>query len=117
GKALDRAGELFESDAYKKRWPEIDNIVPVEDDATVAKLDTLLDADLQSGVARGKAVMFTPSFRQVDVPNVDAYAFGRLTKNPAKLPYLLFGSWEQFLKKYSKAPSLVTARESPVHLF
>lgn len=117
GPALDLATTLFAKDDYKKRWPEIDNIVPVSDDAVTGALDALLDADLRSGVAASKAILFTPAFRQGDVTSAEGYAFGRLTKNSAKAPYLLYSAWELFLNKDGRTPSLITARESPVHLF
>ncbi|MDY6949777.1 MAG: TIGR04141 family sporadically distributed protein, partial [Pseudomonadota bacterium] len=117
GAALDLATTLFAKDDYKKLWPEIDNIVPISDDARSATLDALLDADLQSGVAATKAVLFTPALRQGDYSSADAYSFGRISKNSAKAPYLLYSAWELFLSRKGRTPSLIAARESPVHLF
>ncbi|PZN31591.1 MAG: hypothetical protein DIU71_09595, partial [Proteobacteria bacterium] len=117
GKALDRAAALFQSDAYKAAWPEIDNIQPLANEQLSSELDQLLDRDLKSGAAASSAVLFTPYFRKGDVTSTDSYVIGRLSKNPVKAPYLLFGSWESYLKGRGKKPSLDAARDTPVHMF
>ena len=114
--ALDRAATLFESDAYKNDWPEIDNLVPASNSDT-ATLDALLDADLQSGVARSHAVLFSPNFRRGDQLAAESYSFGRRQKEQATAPYLLYGSWERFLQGLKQKPSLESAKSTPVHLF
>jgi uncharacterized protein (TIGR04141 family) len=115
--ALDRAAALFVSDDYKRKWPEIDNVVPVSDISVVNDLDALLDADLRSGVARRHAVMFSPYFRHGDALAAESYVFGRLHTGQARSPYLLYGSWEMFLSKSNRAPSVESAKWTPVHLF
>lgn len=116
GAALDRAAELFASDAYKKRWPEIDNLSPVTEPILVDQLDAHLDKDLQSGKAKKSAVLFTPSFRRGDVAYADSYVFGRRTRSNPIAPYLLYGSWENHLACKGERPSLANARRTPVHL-
>jgi len=114
---LDRAAFHFKSDSYKKHWPEIDNIVPISDDALIAQLDDLIDADIRSGKAREDAVLFTPAFLRGDVASADSCAIGSHAAGLARSPYLLYSSWESLLKKKKKEPSLAEAKATPVHLF
>jgi uncharacterized protein (TIGR04141 family) len=116
-RVLDKAAIHFASNAYKKRWPDIDNIVPVSDETLTRQLDDLLDKDLKSGAAKKKAALFTPAFLRGDVSIADSCAIGSRSAGTAKSPYLLFGSWESFLRKSRKKPSVSVAKATPVHLF
>lgn len=49
--ALDRAVQKFASTAYRKKWPEIDNLTPVKDESIIAELEARLDAQLAAGNA------------------------------------------------------------------
>ena len=61
---LDESSTLFASDAYKKDWPDIDNINPVKDDLLIGKLEQTLDGDFANGLAKARIIMFTPSQRK-----------------------------------------------------
>ena len=113
---LDEVLLLFQSDKYKKEWPEIDNLSPVRDQALVAQLDGQLDTELKSGVAQKKIVLFTPAHRRDELVVVDSYVFGRMSKSPQTSPYLMFSSWANYLKKKELTVSVTAARNSPVHL-
>jgi uncharacterized protein (TIGR04141 family) len=117
GSLLDRAAMLFASKGYKKHWPDVDNIVPISDDALALKLDMDLDTQLQSGAAKSKAVLFSPSFIRGDLTSADGFAIGSRSAKDALSPYLLYGSWESYLARSKKTPSLAHARSTPVHLF
>jgi uncharacterized protein (TIGR04141 family) len=117
GTVLDRAAVHFDSDDYKKHWPEIDNISPVSDDALILQLDALLDGELTSGAAKTKAVLFAPAFLRGDAPLADSCSIGVRASKAAKSPYLLYGSWELYLAGSKETPSLALAKKTPVHLF
>lgn len=51
---LDMAGKQFDSDVYRKVWPEIDTIMPVANDALVGQLEDQLNADLLAEEQRTK---------------------------------------------------------------
>lgn len=116
-RVLDRAAVHFASNAYKRRWPEIDNIVQVSDQALVRQLDDLLDRELVSGAAKAKAILFTPAFLRGDITTADSCAIGSRVASTAKSPYLIYGAWENYLKKSGKTPSLSAAKATPIHLF
>ena len=68
---LDEGSTLFASDAYKKDWPDIDNINPVKDDLLIGKLEQTLDEDFANGkqrppsrshLRRGKTENYTRRF-------------------------------------------------------
>jgi uncharacterized protein (TIGR04141 family) len=71
---------LFESNSYKKHWPEIDNIKVTTDETLIAALEAQFDVELKSGEAQKKLVMFTPTYRRADAWTVDSYVFGRMSK-------------------------------------
>jgi len=115
-KVLDSAGRHFDSDDYKKRWPEIDNIDPVEDEALWVDLEAQLDSELKSGEAQKKLVMFTPTYRHDTEKIVDSYVFGRRNKTAVTRPYLMIESWENYLEEKNLEPTVANAKDTPVHL-
>lgn len=106
----------FESDSYKKYWPEIDNMKVITDETLIAKLEDQLDGELKSGQAQKKLVMFTPAYRHADAWTVDSYVYGRMSKSPATTPYLLLDGWLNYLAKDKREPSVESAKESLIHL-
>jgi uncharacterized protein (TIGR04141 family) len=78
---LESAARRFDSDEYKKRWPEIDNIDPIDDEALAQDLDARLDADLKSGKAQKRLVLFSPTYRHDADQVVDSYIFGRRARS------------------------------------
>lgn len=116
GDMLDKAGTLFDSNAYKKIWPEIDNVTLVKDDALVQKLEHKLDAELATGTAQTNMVMFIPSRRDEDSSVTESYVFGRLSKTPSTHPYLTIASWIGYLKAEEKTPSVEEAKASKIHI-
>lgn len=106
----------FQSNSYKKNWPEIDNMKVVTDEARIVQLENQLDGELKSGQAQKKLVMFTPAYRKADVWTVDSYVYGRMTKTPATTPYLLVDGWLNYLAKDDRKPSVEVAKESWIHL-
>lgn len=114
---LDKAEALFLSDAYKKHWPEIDNLSPVKGQELVSDLEAQLDAELASGAAQTRLVMCTPTYRRDDPLVVDSYVFGRLTKSPAKRPYLTVHQWLDHLADRGLDASVENAKGTSIHLF
>jgi uncharacterized protein (TIGR04141 family) len=117
GNVLDKAAEFFESNAYKTRYPDIDNVVPIAEPTHVAVLDKLLDDELKSGAAKKKAALFCPTLLRGEDPIAEEYGFGRAMDGMPKAPFLLYGSWENHLAKKKEKPSVANARGTPVHLF
>jgi uncharacterized protein (TIGR04141 family) len=116
GSVLDESSALFVSDAYKKDWPEIDNINPVKDDLLIAKLEQALDEDFANGLAKTRIVMFTPSQRKDESVLADSYVYGRLGASAPTSPYLLFNSWLGYLAKKQLKPSVSEAKASLLHI-
>lgn len=116
GSMLDKAGTLFDSNAYKKVWPEIDNVTLVQDDALIQKLENKLDAEFASGTAQANMVMFIPSRRDEESSVTESYVFGRLSKNPTTHPCLTIKSWIDYLAGEGKTPSVGEARASKIHV-
>lgn len=106
----------FESDAYKRSWPEIDNMKVVTDETLVMQLESQLDNELKSGEAQKKLVMFTPAYRRSDAWKVDSYVYGRMSKSPPTTPYLLVDGWLNYLAKNDREPSVEAAKDSWIHL-
>jgi uncharacterized protein (TIGR04141 family) len=113
---LDRALTEFGSNAYQKRWPDIDNLVAVRDPIVVDSLEKDLDAELAAGKGPKKIILFTPQQRKGDIDVVSSYVIGRLSKTPALTPYLTFGAWEGYAKKQGKPLSVASAKTVPIHL-
>jgi uncharacterized protein (TIGR04141 family) len=116
GTVLDKALALFSNANYHKQYPDIDNLVAINDDATIATLDQALDDDLKSGVAKKSAVLFAPSFRRGDATSADGFVFGRLLNSPAIAPYLTYAFWEHHLLKTKETPTLALAKSTRVHM-
>jgi uncharacterized protein (TIGR04141 family) len=115
-RVLESAGRHFDSDEYKKRWPEIDNIDPTDDEALILDLEAQLDLELKSGKAQKTLVMFTPTYRHDVDKVVDSYVFGRRTQTAGTRPYLMVESWENYLKERDLVPTVANAKDTPVHL-
>jgi len=113
---LDRSATLAKSVAYRKHWPEIDNLTVVVDESLIQKLEAQFDAELKSGEAQKSLVMFAPTYLREEASGVDSYVFGRLSKTPASAPYLLVDSWINLLKKEKREPTVAEARSTWVHL-
>jgi uncharacterized protein (TIGR04141 family) len=115
-KVLDSAGRHFDSDDYKKRWPEVDNISPVDDTAQIGELEAQFDLELKTGVALKRLVMFTPTYRHDTEAVVDSYVFGRRIKSAVTRPYLMVESWQNYLNDKGLEPTVENARNTPIHL-
>lgn len=114
---LDRAIQLFQSTSYKQRWPEVGNVNPVRDPALITSLEGQLDADLASGQALKRIVLFTPAERRDEESQIAySYVFGTMMGKPAHRPYLLIQSWIDFLKGKNLTPSVAEAKKNRVHL-
>jgi hypothetical protein len=58
----------------------------VADEDLIDKLEVQLDAELASGQAEKRLVMFAPTYLREEIDAIDAYVFGRMTKAPATSP-------------------------------
>ena len=116
GDILDKTATSFRSNAYKTRWPEIANVSTVRDLALVEELDKQLDSEFESGEAEKKLVLFTPAHRHSeDLQLAHSYVYGRMSTNAVNSPYLMVGSWLSYLRASDKAPSTLSAKETPLH--
>jgi uncharacterized protein (TIGR04141 family) len=114
---LDRAMRLFRSTSYKQRWPEVGNVNPVRDAATIAALEAQLDVELASGQALKRLVLFTRAERRDEESQLAySYVFGNMMGKPVYRPYLLIESWIDFLKGKKLVPSVAEAKKNRIHL-
>jgi uncharacterized protein (TIGR04141 family) len=114
---LDRAMQLYRSTSYKQRWPEVGSVNAVKDAVMIAALENQFDAELASGQALKRLVLFTPAERRDEESQVAySYVFGNMLGKPAHHPYLLIQSWIDFLKGKSLTPSVAEAKKNRVHL-
>lgn len=113
---LDAIEERFVSEAYKKNWPNIDNLIVVRDAARSAALDAELDIVLSSAKPEQKISVAAPALRTGDSSYPQHFVVGRMRKNPATSPYLTFASWEGMLRATGKRPTAAAARATRVHL-
>jgi uncharacterized protein (TIGR04141 family) len=115
-KVLDSAGRHFDSDDYKRRWPEVDNISPIDDLARITELEAEFDSELKAGVAQKRLVMFTPTYRHGTDAVVDSYIFGRRIQSAVTRPYLMVESWQDYLKQKGLEETVENAKNTPIHL-
>lgn len=113
---LDKAASSYRSKKYQKHWPEIDNLIPVVDQTLIERLEAQLDKDIATGVGVEKVILFAPMLRRENAHHATSFVFGRLINSAARAPYLTYGSWESFLKRTKKEPSVETAKRTCVHL-
>ena len=113
---LDKAAPLFLSDAYKKKYPDIDNLVAVYDSGLIAQLDDILGKDMASGKADQYMAMCAPTFRRGEREFASSFVMGRMPGNPATSPYLEFASWKFFLQKMGDSPTVPLARQIKLHM-
>ncbi len=116
GDILDRALVEFGSAAYKKRWPEIDNLTAVSDKATIATLEQNLDVELAAGKGPRKVILFTPLQRRGEALTASSFVIGRFHTNAALTPYLTFGTWQGHAKKYNAPLTVAGAKVTPIHV-
>ena len=114
--ALDDGSTLFASNAYKKDWPDIDNINPLKDSLLIDKLEQSFDDEFANGQAKSRIVMFTPAQRRDETILADSYVYGRLAATAPSSPYLMFDSWLAYLAKKNLKPSIEAAKSSPLHI-
>jgi uncharacterized protein (TIGR04141 family) len=117
GPVLDKAGALFQSTHYKKGWPEVGNVSPIADPSLIARLEAELDAELASGQAVKKVVLFTPAERRDGESQLaESYVYGRMSRNPATRPFLRIEGWLTHLEEDGRVPSVQAAKDTRIHL-
>jgi len=116
GDVLDRSSQLFKSSAYRKHWPEIDNLSVVVDEPLIEKLEGRFDEELKDGSAEKKLVMFAPTYVREQVDAIDSFVFGRMTKAPVTIPYLFVRSWLSYLEREKLEKTVSQAQATSVHL-
>ena len=116
GDVLDRSSQLFKSTAYRKYWPDIDNLNVVVDQSLIDKLEGRFDEELNDGTADKKLVMFAPTYLREEVGEIDSYVFGRMTKAPVTIPYLFVQSWLSYLEREGLEKTVSEAKVTAVHL-
>jgi len=116
GDVLDRSSQLFKSTAYRKHWPDIDNLSVVVDQDLIEKLEGRFDEELKDGIAEKKLVMFAPTYLREEVDAIDSYVLGRMTKAPVTIPYLFLQSWLSYLEREGFEKTVSEAKVTSVHL-
>lgn len=113
---LKRSTDLFASTAYRKRWPEIDNLRPVVDAQLLTKLEAQVDQDLGDAQKLKKIALLTPTHPRHEALIVDSYVIGKMSDPPVKRPYLTIDSWVDHLTGKNQTPNIPTARSTKVHM-
>lgn len=113
--ALDILTERFDSDAYKKSWPQVDNLMAVRDAAKITSLNVELDKIFLMPKPGEKLSLAAPALRSGDKPFPQHYVIGRKTKGVASAPYLLYGNWEAYLRGEGRVTSVASAVDTPIH--
>lgn len=113
---LDTISERYDSGDYKRLWPQVDKLVIVGDTARIDALDAQLDTLLTGKRPQDLVELAAPGAATGDRPYPQNFVIGRMSKNAAASPYLLFGNWEAWLRDQADIPSVATALSTPVHL-
>ncbi|WP_426087606.1 TIGR04141 family sporadically distributed protein [Janthinobacterium sp. PSPC1-1] len=104
---------------YKTKWPEIDNLHLVNDNLTLATLNTNLDTHLKNTTQVLTTILVAPTQKNTSIPYATSYAIGRLTKigksGRVSSPYLMIGNWVGYLNGLGKTADLINAHSTPVH--
>jgi uncharacterized protein (TIGR04141 family) len=116
GDLLDKASQLFKSIAYRKHWPDIDNLGVVADQDLIDRLEARFDEELRDGTAERKLVMFAPTYLREEVDAIDSYVFGHMTNAPATVPYLFVQSWLGYLQRKHLEKTVSEAKATSVHM-
>lgn len=107
----------YSSGAYKRRWPEIDNLSPVHDDEDlILKLDNELDFLLSSAASAKKITLATPLLREGLAVTGISYVIGRFSKSSPVTPYLTFDAWSSWLTNNGKSPNVTESKSKIVHV-
>lgn len=113
---LDECATLYASDAYKRDWPDIDNIQRVRDEQTITRLDATLDAGMAGADAADRITMYTPLQRNGQALWAESYVYGRISPRAVRVPYLTFANFSAYLARHELQPSVGQARATTVHV-
>lgn len=116
GETLDRIIERFDSNDYRRRWPQANNLVPVRDDEKVLQLDALLDGLLTGPNPDALISLAAPGERSGDEAYPQHFVIGRNSKGAATSPYLMFASWRRHVHDKENQLGVNAAKETAVHL-
>ncbi|TDR80676.1 DUF6119 family protein [Paludibacterium purpuratum] len=117
---LNSVGILYESTAYKKFWPEVDNIVRVEDQSIVDNLEIDLHSEIIKSTWPASLLLMNSGSARNSELNAVNFSIGRLerkkkTSSRSGAPYLFLSAWDSWLKKTGQSRSLATAKNTAVH--
>jgi uncharacterized protein (TIGR04141 family) len=113
---LDQIIERFDSNDHRVRWPQANNLIPVRDDATIDQLDALLAGVLAGPHPENSITLAAPTERSGDKPYPQHFVIGRMRVNAATSPYLMFASWESYVKSKRESVGLDAAKTTRVHM-
>jgi uncharacterized protein (TIGR04141 family) len=113
---LDECSALFDSDAYRANWPDIDNIRRIDDEASIVLLEQKLDQVITAGQANQLVSMFTPFQKRGESLVAENYVFGRNYPTAVRTPYLTFQLWADSLTGRGLVASVTQAKQSSVHI-
>lgn len=114
--ALDQIIERYDSNDHRRRWPQANNLLSVDDSELINQLDAKLGVLLAGVHPEQLITLSAPGESSGDKPYPQHFVIGNLTATPATSPYLTFSSWEGFLKHKGLTMSLQSAHSTKVHL-
>jgi len=113
---LDRIAERFDSNDHRRQWPQASNLVSIRDDVVIQQLDSLLDDLLTGPHPEASISLAAPGERSGDGTYPQHFVIGRMAKNAASSPYLMFASWQRYLQGKGHQSGVNAAKDTPVHL-
>lgn len=113
---LDQIIERFDSNDHRIRWPQANNLILVRDEATINQLDALLARVIAGPRPDESITLAAPTERSGDKPYPQHFVIGRMRTNPATSPYLIFSSWQNYVRAKGIPVDLNAAKTTQVHL-
>lgn len=119
---LDACFVEFQNTGYRKMWPEVDYLVPVNDTNLQLKLENALDTQLGSANWPSSLMLVAHGKRGNSELTPDSFSLGRkqVAKQGSTIStqnFLAESDWRSFLKSQNQSPSLTTAKGTAVHCF
>lgn len=118
--ALRESLVLYSSKAYQKHWPEVDNLIRVNEASLILALDGLLDTALGQPPSHSSPLLVNSGPRHDAEHAAEFFAIGDLPRVPkggsrGGSPYLMRGSWDSLLSSCGKKAGLISAKGTAVH--
>ncbi|KGV61948.1 sporadically distributed, family protein [Burkholderia pseudomallei] len=113
---LDLISQRYDSNEHCSRWPQANNLVLVQDDEKIIRLDGELEKILAKVSPEQSISLAAPTERSGEGPYVHHFVIGRMSVKAATSPYLTFASWQCYLSSKGLSLTVQAAKDTAVHL-